>query len=252
MNLPGDAAATGRAVATVPLGNLPAGVSVILVAHQALRLLALNAFSTCQGLGALTIVLHSGNMRPCKPSRKLPPLRREDLEHAIRAATDIIHGDRVIVIGSQSILGSFTEDELPAAITMSDAVDIAPFADDDVGTLADSIDSALGEWSPFHKEFGFYVQAVERETAVLPADWEYRLVGVRNVRTRNSTGLCLDPYDLCAAKLIAARLKDHAFVLALIESSLIDRVQLVDRIRLIDPSEPRRDAALSWVMSLRN
>ncbi|MDP9906758.1 DUF6036 family nucleotidyltransferase [Arthrobacter bambusae] len=177
-------------------------------------------------------------------------MRRDELEHAIRAATDVIHGDRVIVIGSQSILGSFTEDQLPATITMSDAVDIAPFSDDDAGTLADSIDSVLGEWSPFHKEFGFYVQAAERETAVLPDDWEYRLVGVRNERTRNSTGLCLDPYDLCAAKLIAARPKDHAFVLALIESSLIERVRLVDRIRLIDPSEPRRDAALSWAMSV--
>ncbi|MDQ0209471.1 DUF6036 family nucleotidyltransferase [Arthrobacter bambusae] len=177
-------------------------------------------------------------------------MRRDELEHAIRAATDIIHGDRVIVIGSQSILGSFTEDQLPASITMSDAVDIAPFSDDDAGTLADSIDSALGEWSPFHKEFGFYVQAAERETAVLPEDWEYRLVGVRNEQTRNSTGLCLDPYDLCAAKLIAARPKDHAFVLALIGSSLVDRVRLVDRIRLIDPSEPRRDAALSWAMSV--
>lgn len=177
-------------------------------------------------------------------------MRRDELEHAIRAATEIIHGDRVIVIGSQSILGSFTEDELPAAITMSDAVDIAPFSDDDAGTLADSIDAALGEWSPFHVEFGFYVQAVERETAVLPEDWEYRLVGVRNQATRNSTGLCLDPYDLCAAKLIAARPKDHAFVLALIGASLIDQGRLVDRIRLIDPAEPRRDAALSWAISV--
>jgi hypothetical protein len=185
-----------------------------------------------------------------RPSRKLLPLRRDDLEHAIRAATEIIHGDRVIVIGSQSILGSFTEDQLPAAVTMSDAVDIAPFSDDEAGTLADSIDAAMGEWSPFHNEFGFYVQAVERETAVLPADWEYRLVGVRSERTRYSTGLCLDPYDLCAAKLIAARPKDHAFVLALIRASLIDSARLVERIRLIDAAEPRRDAALSWAISV--
>ena len=177
-------------------------------------------------------------------------MRRDDLEHAIRAAAEVIHEDRVIVLGSQSILGSYTEEQLPASIVTSDAVDIAPFSDDEAGSLADSIDAALGEWSPFHKEFGFYIQAAERETAVLPADWDYRLVGVRSERTRNSTGLCLDPYDLCAAKLIAGRPTDHAFVIALIESSLIVPSELVARIRLIDPAEPRRDAALSWAMSI--
>lgn len=177
-------------------------------------------------------------------------MRREELEHAIRAATEIIHSDRVIVIGSQSILGSYTEDQLPAEATMSDAVDIAPMSDDDAGTLADSIDAAIGEWSPFHSEFGFYVQGVGREAAVLPRDWEYRLVGVRNENTKNSTGLCLDPYDLCAAKLIAARPKDHAFVLALIGSGLIDTAVLAERIMLIAPGEPRRESALAWTQSV--
>ncbi|XAS68558.1 DUF6036 family nucleotidyltransferase [Micrococcaceae bacterium Sec5.7] len=177
-------------------------------------------------------------------------MRRDELEHAIRAATEIIGDDRVIVIGSQSILGSFTEDQLPAAATMSDEVDIAPMSDDDSGTLADSLDAAIGEWSPFHSEYGFYVQGAGRETAILPRDWEYRLVSVRNENTRNSTGLCLDPYDLCAAKLIAARPKDHAFVLALIEARLIDPVQLAARIELVDAAEPRREATLRWARSI--
>lgn len=41
-------------------------------------------------------------------------MRRPELEHAIRAATEIIAVDSIIVIGSQAILGSFTEHELPA------------------------------------------------------------------------------------------------------------------------------------------
>jgi len=36
----------------------------------------------------------------------------------------------VIVVGSQSILGTFTEEQLPAAATMSIEVDILPIADD--------------------------------------------------------------------------------------------------------------------------
>ncbi|MFF1828373.1 DUF6036 family nucleotidyltransferase [Paenarthrobacter sp. NPDC058040] len=177
-------------------------------------------------------------------------MRREELEHAIRAATEIVHNDRVIVIGSQSILGSYSEEQLPAAATMSDEVDIAPMSDDDAGILADNIDAAIGEWSPFHAEFGFYVQGVGKKTAVLPRDWEYRLVSVRNENTKNSTGLCLDPYDLCAAKLIAARAKDHAFVAALVEAKLIAAATLVERLGLIDEAEPRRESALAWANSL--
>lgn len=173
-------------------------------------------------------------------------MRRDELEHAIRAAADVTREDRVIVFGSQSILGSFTDDQLPAAATMSDGVNIAPMSDDDSGALADSLDAAIGEWSPFHTEFGVYVQGASRKTAVLPRDWEYRLVSVRNENTRNSTGLCLDPYDLCAAKLIAGRPKDHAFVLALLESHLIDPARLAERIMLIDDAESRRESAASW------
>ena len=77
-------------------------------------------------------------------------VRGAELEHAIRAATEIIAEDRVIVIGSQAILGSFTEDELPGEATMSIEVDIVPLHDDDAGPLATLIDGAIGEWSSFH------------------------------------------------------------------------------------------------------
>ncbi|WP_345043415.1 hypothetical protein [Arthrobacter methylotrophus] len=46
-------------------------------------------------------------------------MRRDELEHAIRAATSVIRQDQVIIIGSQAILGSYTEDQLPRAATMS-------------------------------------------------------------------------------------------------------------------------------------
>jgi hypothetical protein len=45
-------------------------------------------------------------------------------------ACQIIGRDAVVVVGSQSILGSFTEDELPAEATMSAEVDILPLASD--------------------------------------------------------------------------------------------------------------------------
>lgn len=104
-------------------------------------------------------------------------MKRDELEHAIRAATQIIKQDQVIIIGSQSILGSFTEDQLPDVATMSPEVDIAPMRDVDAEALSDQLSFDAGELSEFHQEYGFYIEGVGRRTAILPPDWEYRLVG---------------------------------------------------------------------------
>lgn len=53
-------------------------------------------------------------------------MRRDQLEHAIRTACQIIGHGEVIVVGSQSVLGTFDENQLPAAATMSQEVDILP------------------------------------------------------------------------------------------------------------------------------
>lgn len=41
-------------------------------------------------------------------------MKREDLAHILRAAAQIVDDPDVVVIGSQSILGSYDEDDLPA------------------------------------------------------------------------------------------------------------------------------------------
>ena len=73
-------------------------------------------------------------------------MRRDQLEHAIRAACQIIERPEVIVVGSEAILGSFREDELPADATMSVEVDILPIADsnDETARLADLIEGRRG------------------------------------------------------------------------------------------------------------
>ena len=80
-------------------------------------------------------------------------MRRDQLEHAIRTACQIIGHDAVVVVGSQSILGTFTEAELPAEATMSTEIDILPLGTDggEITRLADLIEGVAGEWSPFVK-----------------------------------------------------------------------------------------------------
>ena len=74
-------------------------------------------------------------------------MRRDQLEHAIRAACQIIDADEVIVVGSQAIFGSLSEDQLPPEATMSLEVDILQIAPDEATTveLADRIEGVAGE-----------------------------------------------------------------------------------------------------------
>jgi hypothetical protein len=55
-------------------------------------------------------------------------MRRDQLEHAIRAACQIIGHPAVIVVGSQAILGTYDEDQLPPEATISIEVDVLPLS----------------------------------------------------------------------------------------------------------------------------
>jgi hypothetical protein len=113
-------------------------------------------------------------------------MRRDQLEHAIRTACQIIDRPEVIVVGSQAILGTFREDELPAEATMSIEVDILPIAGDNTETarLADLIEGVAGEFSPFEELHGFGIDGVDLETSALPEGWRGRLVKVQNQHGR--------------------------------------------------------------------
>jgi hypothetical protein len=50
-------------------------------------------------------------------------MRRDQLEHAIRTACQLTGLTEVIIVGSQAILGSFNEDELPFYATRSLEID---------------------------------------------------------------------------------------------------------------------------------
>ena len=183
-------------------------------------------------------------------------MRRDQLEHAIRTACQIIDQQAVIVVGSQDILGTYDESQLPAAATMSIEVDILPIADTNVETarLADLIEGVAGEFSPFEELHGFSIDGVDLETAVLPDGWRDRLVKVQNANTAapagepRFTGWCLDKEDLCVAKLAAFREKDRNFVAELMEASLVDASLIASRIATVPPEHlAATERALAWL-----
>lgn len=185
-------------------------------------------------------------------------MRRDQLEHAIRTACQIIQRSEVIVVGSQAILGTYDESQLPAAATMSIEVDILPIADsnEETARLADLIEGVAGEFSSFEQLHGFSIDGVDLDTAVLPDGWRDRLVKVQNANTAGPTGdprftgWCLDKEDLCVGKLCAFREKDHNFVAALLDAELVDGDVIVTRLGLVpDKHQIVTERAVSWLAS---
>jgi hypothetical protein len=169
---------------------------------------------------------------------------REELEHAIRAACDVAGDDAVYVFGSQAILGQFPD--APAGLRQSVEVDITPVSRLD---RVDNIDGSLGELSPFHTAFGYYVHGLPiEEAAKLPAGWKDRVVAVRDaVGTLGKTGLCLEAHDLAASKLAAFRDKDRDFVRVLLVERLVSARVLKRRIQALDLPTEGRHRLSEWV-----
>ncbi|GAA3552630.1 DUF6036 family nucleotidyltransferase [Nocardioides daeguensis] len=187
-------------------------------------------------------------------------MRRDQLEHAIRTACQIIEQPEIIIVGSQAILGTYDESQLPPAATMSIEVDVLPIADDNDETarLADLIEGVAGEFSPFEELHGFCIDGVDLTTAVLPDGWRERLVKVQNANTAapsgtpRFTGWCLAKEDLCVAKLCAFREKDLNFVSALLDAGLADPTIIANRLPTVPPTHiAATQRALTWIASRR-
>ncbi|HQR29224.1 MAG TPA: hypothetical protein PLL32_02365 [Anaeromyxobacteraceae bacterium] len=172
-------------------------------------------------------------------------MRREHLEHVIRAAA-AISGDReIVVIGAAALLGSVPNPPDDLAQTME--ADIYPLHRPH---LADVIDGAIGELSPFHETFRYYAHGVGPSTALLPAGWRDRLVPVQGQGTGDSIGHCLDPCDLAASKLAAGREKDLAFVGGLLRHRIVTAAEVLARVGQLPLDEGRRREIAQRVAAL--
>ncbi len=169
-------------------------------------------------------------------------MRRSELEHLIRAAAAITNEYEIVVIGSQSILGAAPT--APPELLMSMEADCYPLRHPE---LADLIDGAIGELSPFHERFGYYAQGVGPETAILPAGWQDRVVKIQNENTDLKVGYCLEPNDLAASKLAAGRDKDWTFVQVMIRHRLVDPATLAQRIHALPVSAEHQRRLLDWL-----
>lgn len=172
-------------------------------------------------------------------------MKREQLEHIIRAAAGITGADQFVIIGSQAILGHVARP--PAECAMSMEVDVFTFRSTQD---ADLIEGSIGEGSPFHRTFGYYAHGVGEDTATLPDGWKDRLVEIRSEKTGGAAGLCIDVHDLAISKLVAGRDKDLEFVAAMFKHKLVVAETMRSRLAVTSLDDTRRQIALDRLMRL--
>lgn len=154
-------------------------------------------------------------------------MNRSQLEHIIRASGDVLKEDAVIIVGSQSILGSSPEG-LPREVTLSTEADVMAVSDP-TGAKALLINGTIGEFTLFDVEYGYYAEGVEEPLCRFPPGWRERLIPLNTPATEGVTGLCAEPHDLAVAKLLAGRDKDLKYVRALLKSGHLKPRTLLER-----------------------
>lgn len=174
-------------------------------------------------------------------------MKRDELEHVLRAAGAITGVSTWVIVGSQAILGALPD--APDDLLVSQEVDV--YAPDDEAA-SDLVDGSIGEKSPFHESFGYYGHGVGAETAILPSRWRERAVTIQSPSTGGVTGICPAPPDLAIAKIAAWREKDREFVRALIRHGIVTLGDLRARLPELEPEIAQRvETRLRGVESAR-
>jgi hypothetical protein len=148
-------------------------------------------------------------------------MKKQQLDHVLRAAGRITGEKQFVIIGSQSLHGKYPD--LADEIVRSAEVELISKRDPKRAEWL----NAIGQDSPFHMQFGYYADPVDESTATLPKGWKGRLVNLPPGDTDGVTGLCLEPHDLAIAKYVAGRDKDRIFTRALTERRIVSRTRLL-------------------------
>jgi hypothetical protein len=148
-------------------------------------------------------------------------MKKQHVDHILRAAGRITGEQQFIIIGSQSLHGKYPD--LADDIVRSIEVDLIAKGDPAKTDLL----NVIGVDSDFHDQFGYYADPVDHTTATLPKGWKGRLVNLPAGDTDGVRGLCLDPHDLAIAKYAARREKDIIFTRELARRGIVEQERLL-------------------------
>ena len=147
-------------------------------------------------------------------------MKKQQIDHVLRAAGRIRGEKQFIIIGSQSLHGKYPD--LADEILKSAEVDLIAGKS---GARTEWL-NAIGYLSSFHESFGYYADPVDEKTATFAKGWKGRLVNLPSGDTEGVKGLCLEPHDLAIAKYVASREKDRIFTRELVRRGLLSEERL--------------------------
>ena len=177
-------------------------------------------------------------------------MRRDELDHLVRAALGILDADSVIVAGSQAILGSRSDAERLDAVARSTEADLLP--SDDSEEVATLIDGTIGELSAFHDAFGVYAQGITSGLLRLPSGWQTRLVPLDITGPQPRRAYCLSIPDVWIAKALAQRPKDWDFCVAVLAHGLVGEAEVRQLVATMDLSAQESAAIDGMIARARN
>jgi hypothetical protein len=157
-------------------------------------------------------------------------VRREDFRDALRRAAEIT-GDRdLVVLGSQSVHGSFNMAVLQDRV-LTASMEIDFLTSDDPDGIKIWALPAQGA-----AQVGVELDGVEVRTSALPEGWVDRLVPFPlDDKPDAVIAWCLEPHDLVVAKAIAGRDKDWRFIRGAVAAALVDPAEALRRSLHLDP-----------------
>src|SRR6185312_5305009 len=162
-------------------------------------------------------------------------MKKQQVDHVLRAAGRITGENVFIIIGSQALHGRHPD--LADEILTSFEVDLIATRHVDRTEWL----NVIGLDSQFHETYGYYADAVDTNTATLPKGWRERLVSLPAGDTDGVRGLCLDPHDLAIAKYAAFREKDLVFTRELAHRGVTSKEQLLELLEQTKLAEELRE-----------
>lgn len=145
-------------------------------------------------------------------------MRLRSLTQLLDATRALVRPDRIVIIGSSSLLlahPELGEPGQPLDPSYDSDLLLSPIDDE----LAAVLGEAVGQQSLFAKRHGYYVDILRPAIVEsLPPGWEGRLqpvAGYDNV-------FALDLYDLALVKLMVGRPKDLALLRALLQRGIVE------------------------------